>query len=255
MKKTCSFDPFQPLVVIMRQNIYFLSLLLSGLLMLGDTGQATAQSGFMGGGHFMLGNPRGEFGRNVENIGFGGSLFGGFRLGPTPVVLGIEGGAMIYGHERRSEPLSLTIPDVRVDVTTSNNFFMGHALLRLQPQRGFVRPYVDGFLGFNHLNTTTSVDSEDYYEDDPVFRSTNFSDTSLSYGAGGGLMIKLVDSVTDGGDPFDVMLDLRLRYMIGGQAEYLREGSIERDLGSVTFDTFQSKTDALFFQVGVAVGF
>ena len=146
--------------------------------------------------------------------------------------------------------------DVIVDVTTINAFLLGHALLRLQPQTGVIRPYLDGFIGLNHLTTDTSVDTDDYDEyDEPAIRSNNISDTGLSYGTGGGLMIKVANSITDEGRPFDVLLDFRVRYVIGEHVEYLREGSITRGLGTVDYNTIYSKTDALLFQVGVTFSF
>lgn len=43
--------------------------------------------------------------------------------------------------------------------------------------------------------------------------------------------------------------------MFGREAEYLREGSIIRENGNVTFDVVQSTTDLLYFKLGVTVGF
>ncbi len=230
-----------------------LGLTLLGLLASASPATAQVQYGF--GGHFLLALPQGEFDDNVDNLGYGGSLFGTIGPGAIPIQFGLEGGVMIYGSERRRVPLSTTIPDVTVEVTTSNNFFLGHALLRFQPQGGAIRPYADAFVGLNHLATETSVEDEDSFDDDRVFSSTNFSDTGFSYGAGGGVMIRLGTAESDSGKPFDIMLDLRTRYIIGGEVEYLREGSISRDGGEVQFDPILSKTDTFLIQVGVAIMF
>ena len=236
----------------MTRHLTLLFLVLLGVTLFPQISQAQR---FLGSGHFMLGFPQGEFKENVDNIGFGGGFFVGLGIGQAPVVLGLEGNFMIYGRETRREPLSTTIPDVTVDVTTTNNFFAGHAVLRLQAPGGNLRPYVDGLIGFNYLATETTVDDEGRFDDDPVFSSTNFDDAGFSFGAGGGLMVKLVDTETDNGTPFDVLLDLRIRYLIGSEVEYLREGSIRRENGQVDFDTLLSKTDTFLFQVGVAVVF
>jgi hypothetical protein len=53
----------------------------------------------------------------------------------------------------------------------------------------------------------------------------------------------------------EVLIDLRLRYLAGSQAEYLKEGSIRREAGRVVYDVRTSKTDLLSVQVGVAVRF
>jgi hypothetical protein len=233
--------------------------LLSGLLLLqAFTSLVLAQPiTYQAGGHFLVGSPKGEFGRVVGHKGLGGSLFGGVHFGAVPVLLGLEGSFMIYGHETREEPFSLTIPDVRVDVTTTNAYLTSHLLLRLQPGTGFIRPYLDGLVGINHLTTNTSISGDDYYDeyDGGGFSSNHVNDTGFSFGTGGGVMIKLADTLTEEGHPLDVLLDLRIRYLIGGRAEYLREGDIYRDLGVVEFDTYRSKTDAVFFQIGVALSF
>ena len=64
--------------------------------------------------NFSLAFPQGEFGEQVDNIGFG--LSGEFMfLSPKPHApfgLGLNLGYYIYGMESRKEPWSLTIPDV-----------------------------------------------------------------------------------------------------------------------------------------------
>ena len=52
-----------------------------------------------------------------------------------------------------------------------------------------------------------------------------------------------------------VFIDLRIRYMKGGEAEYLKEGSIRRENGKVAYDVEQSKTDLLTFQIGAVLTF
>ena len=43
---------------------------------------------------------------------------------------------MQYGSEKREEPWSMTIPDVFVDVKTTNDLLAAHLFLRLQPADG-----------------------------------------------------------------------------------------------------------------------
>ena len=78
------------------------------------------------------GFPTGEFGENIKNPGIGISGYVGYMIPRTPAVIGLDLGYLIYGHERRTEQFSLTIPDVLVGVVTENNIFSMNAFLRLQ---------------------------------------------------------------------------------------------------------------------------
>ena len=207
-----------------------------------------------GGLSFTVGVPQGEFGDQLDNPGFGGSLYGGIGLGASPIVLGADVGFLIYGHERRTEPFSTTIPDVTVDVITNNNLVSGHLFARLQPPRGTFRPYADVLFGFKYLFTDTRIRSEGFNDDEPIARSTNFDDTALSYGAGGGIQIQVFDG--QGGEgPQAVYIELGARYLIGRPAEYLKEGSVRRENGRVAFDVTKSDTDMLNVKLGVGVRF
>src|SRR5262245_58474779 len=119
--------------------------------------------------------PRGEFSENVTNNGYGASGLFLVRLGPTPFLAGGDIGIAVYGNESRLEPISSTIPNLRVRVRTTNNIFLSHFLLRAQPRTGPVRPYVDGLIGLKHLFTRTSV--SDIFDDETIASSTDLSDT------------------------------------------------------------------------------
>ena len=45
------------------------------------------------------------------------------------------------------------------------------------------------------------------------------------------------------------------RYVRGGEAEYLKDGSIRRTNGRVEFDTTESRTDMVRMQIGVVCRF
>lgn len=213
-----------------------------------------AQSVFQIGGAIILGYPQGEFRENVPNPGIGGNLNFGFRFPETPLSVGLNLTFLIYGSERREEPFSTTIPDVYVDVTTTNNLVMAHLMFRLQPPRGGVRPYLEGLFGLNYLWTETRIEDQDDYEE--VASSTNFRDATFGYGGGVGLMIRVWQQrdrrlQTDGAE--SVFIDAGVRYLKGGKAEYLKKGSIRRENGSVLYDVNESTTDILTFRIGAVV--
>ncbi len=219
---------------------------------------ASGQSTFRGEGglSFMIGVPQGDFGDQVDNLGFGGSLYGAFGPASSPILVGADLGFLIYGHERRSEPFSTTIPDVTVDVTTSNNLVSGHLFARLQPANGAFRPYLDALFGFKYLFTETSIDSEGFNDGNGnVASSTNFDDTAVSYGFGGGVQIQVYDGANNPDAPAAVYIELGGRYLLGGEADYLKEGSIRRENGRVAFDVTRSRTDLMTVNLGVGIRF
>jgi Outer membrane protein beta-barrel domain len=208
-----------------------------------------------GGISFVVGTPQGQFDTQVDATGFGINAFGGVRFGRnSPVLLGLDLGFLIYGLERRSEAFSLTIPDVRVDVITSNNIVLSHFLLRFQPARGPVRPYFDGLIGFKYLFTETRIRDQTYINDEPIATTTNFDDVALSYGVGGGLSVA-VARTGSGGRRGAISLDIGVRYLLGGQASYLRRGSIRRSGGRVSYDVFSSETNLLETRIGASIRF
>jgi hypothetical protein len=62
----------------------------------------------------------------------------------------------------------------------------------------------------------------------------------------------------DGDDDFDLeslQIFFDVRYMRGGEADYLKEGSITVDDGRVHYDVLHSRTDMVLFRIGVSLAF
>jgi hypothetical protein len=203
---------------------------------------------FQAGGYFTTVVPRGEFRENVTNNGYGGGGFFLVRLGPSPFLVGGDAGVVIYGSESRREPFSTTIPNVDVRVRTSNNILLAHAVLRIQPRKGLIRPYADGLIGLKHLFTRTSISDE--FDDEVIASTTDLSDTTFSYGFGGGVQVPLSQKGEQA-----ILLDGNVRYLRGSRAEYLRKGSIREVNGQVIYDVFASRTDVIAVQIGVTFRF
>lgn len=226
---------------------------------------AQAQYKYQAGLSFMLGFPKGEFKDNVNATGIGGG--GEFAYSPKSVPLGIGAslGYMVYGKESRREPFSTTIPDVTVEVVTTNSIMVGHLFLRVQNKKGMLQPYMDGLVGFNYLSTDTEIKNINRSDDGEIASSTNLDDAVFSYGIGGGLMMKVYtgnvfkDSTKTDREgqrkKYSLLIDLRMRYITGGEAEYLKKGSIRRENGKVSYDITKSKTDLLTAQIGVILEF
>ena len=236
-----------------QKNGFFILLMVVGVLSV-----AWTQPSFQGGGNFTLGFPQGEFDENVDNLGYGFTGYFLYKLPAPSFSVGLAFNYLIYGSETREEPWSQTIPDVFLDVTTTNDIIYGHLLLRVQPPAGIFRPYLDGLFGFGHFSTDTKVENQeaDDDEDRVIAKNTKAEDTALNYGFGGGLMIRVFSG---SGKPEDgleaISIDLGLRYLKGGQAEYLKEGSIEIIDGTANYDIIRSNTDIITGHIGVSFDF
>jgi len=222
-------------------------IILSALFLALCTGGSTnihAQE-FQFGFYVTAMSPSGEFNDNVTNngYGFGGSFLK--RLGSSPFLVGADGGFVIYGSQEGLESLSSTSATVQA---TTNNIILAHFLTRVQPRKGRVRPYVDGLIGFKHLFTDNMALNE--YIDEVVASKIYLSDTSLSYGVGGGLQIPLGKNGES-----RIMLDGNVRYLRGGRARYLKKDSIREVDGVIVFDPLTSRTDIITIQIGVTFRF
>ncbi len=205
------------------------------------------------------GFPTGEFGENVRNPGGGLSGFVGYMIPRTPAVIGLDLGYMIYGHERRIEQFSLTIPDVLVGVVTENNIFSMNAFLRLQTKSDPLRFYVEGVVGFHYLFTSTTIEDLPRFSGEDIASSTNLDDFAFTKGVGGGLLIELWRG-GEGRTPQNrslrtVSLDFRMRYHDGSQADYLKRGDIVRRSGTAELNITKSTTDLITAHLGVALDF
>jgi hypothetical protein len=209
-----------------------------------STGQAGGGPILQGGAGAVIGVPVGDFQDSVDIAG-GVSGHFGVGLGDTPISVGVEGSYLWYGIETRDIPL-VGLPDLAAEVQTSNDMFLLHGRVRAQARSGRVRPYVDGLVGFNYLFTRTSLrDGDSDGDRDSVM---NMDDLVLSAGGGAGVMIAL------GGSPQSVRLDLSVRYLYGGEADYLIEGDVRSEFGPPVLVPRRSRTDMVAVYIGVTFG-
>ncbi len=220
------------------------------------------QEKFIMGANLNLGFPQGEFKENVEQIGLGATGYFGFIFPNSPIILGGSVSFIIYGSETREEPWSETIPDVYVDVTTTNSIIMAHIFLRIQQTKGFFQPYIEGLIGLSYFTTDTRVTDQGDYED--IASSNNLSDITFSYGFCTGLMIRVWEKTyekdSDYYRPSDsrmktIFIDIGARYLKGGEAQYLKEGAIHIEDSDVKYDISKSTTDIFIPYIGVAFQF
>jgi len=199
-----------------------------------------------------VGFASGEFGNNVDSAaGISVSLDVG--LGGSIVSVGGELSHLWYGRDSRKVDLGPAIPELAgtlVTVTTDNAMMLVHGRVRVQPRRGRWRPYADGLFGFDYIYTKTSLDEANDCSGSScpsVVEATNLDDWVPSYGVGAGVMVGL-------GSPGSMWLDVSVRYLWGGEADYLTHGAIQHVGDTVIFDTSRSRTDMVAVYVGVSFG-
>lgn len=213
-------------------------------------GQSLFSRGFCGlslGGLF----PTGEFNQHVPQEGYGAAAYYTWRLGRSPLLVGVEAAYSEYGHAHRVEYLE-GIPEAGVDVDTSNSIAQGLLLLRLQPRSGRIVTFVEGLAGMSYLWTETTIGDPDD-EGSYSASETNLYDFTWTAGVGAGVSFRL-KAPGGGSDPelsrAGGFLELKVRYMAGGWAEYLKKGSIVVDGNGYTYTPERSTTNVITVQVG-----
>ena len=209
--------------------------------------------------------PQQRFHDRLDDVGLGagGQLL--YFPGGLPVGFGVEGSFLTYG--RTAEALPVRLGEAAAtygELEVANRMGSGHAVLRLGPARGAVRPYVDGLVGFHYLSTTSTLHETvalvggggaavvalgpDAVVLDRTVRNTQQDDWALSYGGGAGLLVRVAEGM-DGERPFEAYLDLGARYLLGGDATYapVEDGTPR--------PAVESATDVLRPYLGLAVRF
>ncbi|HMA54382.1 MAG TPA: hypothetical protein VKT17_07955 [Acidobacteriota bacterium] len=228
-------------------------ILMAGLLFfpaLPSSGQAPPFrniSGLTAGGLF----PTGPFNDHVSQEGVGLGGFYARRLGSSPLLVGADLSFADYGHTSWVAYL-LGVPEIGVD--TKNSIIQGLALLRIQPRTGRVKTFVEGLAGISYLYTATAVGTLD---DGSTDWETNHHDWTWTAGAGAGLSILLGKSwaADPGESPRRTFFELKVRYLAGGQADYLKKGSLVFDGSDYVLTPDRSATSVITVQAGFSVVF
>lgn len=200
-----------------------------------------------GGIVFSQTRPIGEL---ANNIGFGYGATGNYiyRLDKAGIAgLRLAGSWSEYGSEKIRAPLSYSVGGrIQVDVTTSNTI----GTLTLGPEfmfpEGIIRPYAHAGVGAIWFATMSSVQGIDSYESE--FQTRNYSDWTPTWTAGGGLHIPMARRETA------VLLDIGVDYFYGGDASYLRKGSIvDLPNGDIQINPLYSETRFLNVSIGLRI--
>ena len=223
-------------------------MIVAGVVSLALVGEANAQPEderrwlLAGGG--VVGNALGDFDDAGSGALPGASVSISYRVQETPFRVGGELTFLRYGGVNRRVPLSLTLPEFPVELSTDKDLLQVLFTTRVQRHQGPLRPYIEGSAGLHYVFTHSSIDLDRGF-DDTLAGVTNFDDYAPSLGVGAGLIVPINDWLS---------LDTQLRWSYGGVAEYLTEGFIDPERGRVTAaDIRRSRTDVL--NVLIRLGF
>jgi hypothetical protein len=205
-------------------------ILLSLALLILALNFASAQTHFGFSG--QVGIPTNNFRENTKAVGGGFNINAYFPFSPkVPIFLGLNFGYMLYGanQQRLVDNLEVRAGNIVIDrilvdfnINTNNNLINGLVSLRFKAPLQTIQPYLEGAVGFNYFYTRTKIidNTGRFAVNNPNNTSNNnnvinartqINSWVLSYGGGGGFMIKLSEST---------YLDLRVLYLIGGRADY-----------------------------------
>ena len=187
-----------------------------------------------------------------DNIGLGYGVSGAYLFSVDSrgiLSLRADVAAVQYGNESKRSAFSETVGDrVQVRTRTSNYIFPMTIGPQLAWPTGPVRPYVNAGVGAQAFVTESDVEGVD--DRLVVARSTNLSDATLAWVAGGGITVPIVRRATR------AQLDVSMQYIGGGRARYLAPGSIvDLDGGEVRITSLESTTHLVMVRVGARIGF
>ncbi len=209
--------------------------------------------------NFSVGIPTGDFKHEVDRAAIGGNLEITF-ISPRehfPFTFGIDAGYYNYGYYSDNTRFSNGAYYYDADMTRTNNIVRFNLLFRVQPYTySSIMPYLDMFIGPSYLYTNTSI--TDKYSNEELISDVNKDSWIWSYGAGAGVLIQLTDSKTDAVPGLgNLYLDLKVRYNMSTQGEYLTENSIQVNPfnGNLYYTSAKTKVEFISISAGIHVPF
>lgn len=206
---------------------------------------------------FTVANPQYDFERiSDENI-YGLNIDGGYNM--NAFMIGGNLSYLFRGSQNFERALSGDQIGINTDITVTHSLLQLHLLGRLQYPTPFIIPYIDGLLGGSFFSTSTESKSQNSTgnQSDVIASSTNQSDFTYSIGYGAGLMANVYNTEYEGKD-LSIWVDLKVRYLKGGDAEYLQSADdiyYNQTAKKWETKTTKSGTSMNVWYIGVAVKF
>lgn len=196
------------------------------------------------GGGVEIGVPLGEFDFTWGNTTTGLSATLALPMRNLPLELGYDFAWGRMGSEQTVEqaPGNILAGPTGRRVDVASDVFGHHALLRLDPLRGRLRPYGDVMFGARNFITRSTVTTPQGLTDDE-----RDGEWTTSYGWAVGAMYGMGRLL---------FLEGRVERLFNGRVSYVDPSTIEiASDGTVSYEKLSSRTDALMIQLGVGLRF
>jgi hypothetical protein len=206
--------------------------------------------------------PQKEFFDNIKRSGQGFSVYGGWHMDPYPFAAGIEGDILFYGSDERrgllnwKDPYGVWHTD-HDTISTQNMVIPVNVFIRVMPTIArTISPYVEGIVGVTFMSLSVDYKSSYSYAGSNYNDKQSKSDIAFNYGVGAGIMIKLVDFIQIPNSISNLNLDIRMRYLYGGEAEYYKAKFDDtKNPPQLNLNGFKSNTDLVLFMAGITFRF
>lgn len=205
------------------------------------------------GGAVILGQPLGDFAKNVSN-GVGLDGMGTLSLDPRGIAsLRAQIGYLQYS--RKTEPFYVTsgLGYYELESETKSGVLMLGIGPQLMVPDGPIRPYVSGMIGFTRFATQTAINiparASSTGSTETLDQRTVSSDFIVSLAGAGGFAFKLSLFGASG-----AMADVGVRYHRNGQAKYVSPAGVQYDgNGTATITPTTSEADFIVYRLGVVL--
>ena len=200
---------------------------------------------------FAMGTPKGSFSNALDRNLYGIDMALTYQLQGTPLHFGM---GLQYQNFGWSESYDYYSFDGKV--RTTHDMISPHLLMRIEAPLSYisiVSPFVEGIVGFNYLYTESKV--VDFWSDEETPGTINYDHATPSYGIGGGLRIRLFEEFDFDGDYLKIAFLIKTRYMVGGEAVYLKEGGLTSTSSGLNYNLERSRTDLVTLNFGFVLSF
>ena len=214
--------------------------------------------GLTASGHLVMMIPHGDFNKEFNTLGFGLAFDLGYSFPLYPVTAGLGGFWASYGSQTFHTSFTDGIRTFNAEASSENTILVAHLFIRLQPQRGFFKPYFEGSAGLSFFTTWSTF--TDLSTDREIGGETESLTVAFSYGASAGIMVRVWKGTPDehSTQTLELFADVRMRYIGGSTAKYYLPDAMYLDTVSseIRFDPSKRKsstTDMIVPYLGVSV--
>jgi len=229
------------------------TVIIVALLLVPALRPAHAQARYSAGLAGIVGQPLGDFGRNVSN-GFGLDGMGTAGLDSRGIIsVRAQLGWMQYSRKTESFFVQSAFGLYELESETKSGVLTLGVGPQLMVPEGPVRPYVAGTIGFSRFSTETAINvpatSSNSGTKETLDQQTVSSDFILSLAGAAGVAFHLSIFGNSG-----VLGDLGVRYHHNGLAKYVSSNGVQYNgSGTATITPTTSEADFIVYRIGVVV--